>query len=1031
MFLQAKFKASCAAVALICGCGSMAYADEQQASQTTGLEEIVVTSQRRAESVQKVPITIQAFTGVALQQLNVVSFNDLLRYTPNVTFGSAGPGSGSIYMRGLSSGFANNQSSATIAPFPNVAVYLDDQSMTFPYRNADVYVVDMERVEVLEGPQGTLFGGGAEAGALRYITNKPKMNIFEGNAEISGGGTEHGDGNYAANATINIPIVDDKLALRGTAYYDRRGGYIDNVPSTFTRKPTDYGPASYGTVYPPNLAVANNYGVAAKAQNPTTYEGERVSGLLNIDDDWNLLVQQSYEKLDAEGVNAQYPLGSDGQALRPLEVTTFVPTHDQDDYWNVAWTLNGQIGDIKIVYNGAYLSRHIDQTQDYTNYARTAGGFYYQCAGGPASGSNIGAGRPEVCGSPIGSWHDTVNTTHHSEELRAETPTDWRVRGLVGFYYEDLDIKDDMNFLYKSIPSCTAANIAIYNAGGPVCIANLAPAPGSFASDPTERNDSVAFGEDIDRGYKQYAFYGSVDFDIIPDVLTVTGGTRWYHYEEYEFGSQYATAASCAGQPNGTCFGKPLTPQTHAADYYGFKNRANLTYHIDQDTMAYFTFSEGFRPGAGNRLNNAVVKISVDPVTGLPTTGVQTGTVKTVNQFNKPFTYRPDTLTNYEIGVKSQLFDHHLLLNASAYIMDWTNVQTLIYNPPVFGNTTFGTNGPDYNIKGAELQFKALLTSQFSIDGSASYNHSTEINSPCIKSTNPGNPTPLGQCITTVYSSFLRQNVPLVNPLGTVGATPAFSPPWQFNVRGRYDWDIGSYAAYVMVGVSYEGKMFSEPSSFPAGVPGVIPTTTFLRYTMPSYTTVDASIGISKDNWSAQIYGTNLNNSNASTATTAGQFIVQEIPLRPRVIGAKIGVKFGGPSEADTEQSAAYVPPPVQAVTPAAHSYMVFFDFNKSDLTPQAVAIVDTAAKNAGPAHVTQLTVTGHTDTVGSDAYNMRLSRRRAESVAAELEKQGLPSSEIEIVAKGKRDLLVPTGDGVKEPQNRRVQIVYSGGATS
>jgi outer membrane protein OmpA-like peptidoglycan-associated protein len=110
---------------------------------------------------------------------------------------------------------------------------------------------------------------------------------------------------------------------------------------------------------------------------------------------------------------------------------------------------------------------------------------------------------------------------------------------------------------------------------------------------------------------------------------------------------------------------------------------------------------------------------------------------------------------------------------------------------------------------------------------------------------------------------------------------------------------------------------------------------------------------------------------------------------------------------------------------------MVFFDFNKSDLTPQALSIVDQAAKNAAPAKVTQLTVTGHTDTVGSDAYNMRLSRRRAESVAAELEKQGIPSSEIEIVAKGKHDLLVPTGDGVREPQNRRVQIVYSGGGAT
>src|ERR1700739_2833772 len=125
-------------------------------------------------------------------------------------------------------------------------------------------------------------------------------------------------------------------------------------------------------------------------------------------------------------------------------------------------------------------------------------------------------------------------------------------------------------------------------------------------------------------------------------------------------------------------------------------------------------------------------------------------------------------------------------------------------------------------------------------------------------------------------------------------------------------------------------------------------------------------------------------------------------------------------------EAAAYVPPPVQAPVPSVpKSYLVFFDFNKSDLTAQAKGIVDQAAANAGPAHVTRLTVTGHTDTVGSDAYNMRLSRRRAESVAAQLEQDGIAAGEIQIVAKGKRDLLVPTADGVKEPQNRRVQIVY------
>ena len=147
----------------------------------------------------------------------------------------------------------------------------------------------------------------------------------------------------------------------------------------------------------------------------------------------------------------------------------------------------------------------------------------------------------------------------------------------------------------------------------------------------------------------------------------------------------------------------------------------------------------------------------------------------------------------------------------------------------------------------------------------------------------------------------------------------------------------------------------------------------------------------------------------------------------PRMFGFSVKYRFGEPQAEPEAPPAPYAPPPVAAVAPAPRSYLVFFDFNKSDLTGQAQQIVDQAAANAGPAKVTQLTVTGHTDTVGSDAYNMRLSRRRAESVAARLEKDGIPSSEIQIVAKGKRDLLVPTADGVREPQNRRVQIVYDG----
>jgi len=379
-------------------------------------------------------------------------------------------------------------------------------------------------------------------------------------------------------------------------------------------------------------------------------------------------------------------------------------------------------------------------------------------------------------------------------------------------------------------------------------------------------------------------------------VLTLTGGTRYYHYKETFKGSQYSTSTGCAGIPNGSCVGGKLTEATHDATYSGFKSRGNLTWHVTPDAMLYYTFSQGFRPGAGNRKNSAEVKIDVvqsAPGVFVPTSGPDANPTL-VKQYNKPFTYPPDTLTNNEIGWKSEWLEHRLQVNGSAYVMDWKNVQTLIYNPPVFGNTTFGVQGPDYRIKGVELQIVARVTEGLTLQGSVSHNNASERNSPCIKSTNTvaNNPTPLGQCITQVWSPALSQNVALQNPLGTVGAHPAFSPTIEYNLRARYDWQLNDYKMFFMVGAEHVGDMQNEPSSFQSGAGVLVPTTTWLRYDQPAYTTYDAAVGFAKDQWHIEAYGTNLGNSDASTYTTSAQFIKAEVPLRPRVLGIKVGYKF-------------------------------------------------------------------------------------------------------------------------------------------
>ncbi len=154
------------------------------------------------------------------------------------------------------------------------------------------------------------------------------------------------------------------------------------------------------------------------------------------------------------------------------------------------------------------------------------------------------------------------------------------------------------------------------------------------------------------------------------------------------------------------------------------------------------------------------------------------------------------------------------------------------------------------------------------------------------------NPTPIGSCITQVWSPALSENVPLQNPLGTVGATPAFSPTIEYNLRARYDWHVNDYKMFFTVGAQHVGDMQNEPSSFQSGAGVTVPTTTWLRYDQPAYTTYDASLGIAKDQWYVQAYGTNLGNSDASLFTSSAQFIESQVPLRPRVLGVKVGMKF-------------------------------------------------------------------------------------------------------------------------------------------
>ncbi len=888
----------CCAIAAILGGSSagVAYAgpaaenaEVAPTSSSDTLSEITVTAQRRTENIQDVPISIQALTGETLQQLNIQTFDDYIKYLPNVTTASNGPGQNEVFMRGLSAGSQASQGSGSTGLWPNVAIYLDNQSAQLPNRNLDIYAADMNRIEVLEGPQGTLFGAGAEAGVIRYITNEPKLDVTEGNVKAGYGVTAHGDPNTDATAVLNVPLIEGTLAVRGVIYDDRRGGYIDNVPGTFTRKDTDLGIAIEGAggyptgcnavgappcQVPPGSPSLNNNNLTGTNINPVDYQGIRVEALYKINEDWNVLLSQSYQDMTSQGVFYQQPNASDGAPLQPLQVTLFNPAYDKDRFESTAWTVNGKFGPIKAVYTGGYLDRHVEQQGDYTNYARGYYADYYQCVG-PAQGV------PSACYSPSANWHSTEQNQHEQHELRFSTPDEWRLRAIAGAFYEINKLYDQTGWMYKNLPPCTS-NGAPGTPGNTGCLSNVGTFPGTYVQNPGVQGDNTSFYQDQFRQTKQTAFFASGDFDIIPKVLTLTAGTRHFLFQNSMQGSVLSSFGCFeAGLPPGGCH-NPLYSYNLNADNLrdtesGFKSRGNLTWHITRDIMVYYTYSQGFRPGGFNQNGNAQHTYGPDQVA----------------QYLIPRSYSSDDLTNNEIGWKSEWFDHRLQFNGAVYRENWNNVQVEFFNPGVVGNLFYDTNGQNFRIKGIETQLVGRVTSGLTLQYSAAWNQSVQTNSPALIDNNPASAN-YGKPITTVCggSFYTGTCVPVTNPFGPVGAPSANAPPIQMSGRARYEWTMAGYTPFVQASFTHTGHSFTQAGSNPTILPGGAINTSRGRFEVPAYSTVDASIGVAKDAWWVSLYGQNLANSNASTFISTDQFIVEQTPLRPRILGGSFGYKF-------------------------------------------------------------------------------------------------------------------------------------------
>ena len=366
-----------------------------------------------------------------------------------------------------------------------------------------------------------------------------------------------------------------------------------------------------------------------------------------------------------------------------------------------------------------------------------------------------------------------------------------------------------------------------------------------------------------------------MDFDIIPDKLTATAGTRYYKIDNEMLGANYGSffcksygpvveEGPCDFPPNGP-FGTNLDEQVpHSSKDSDFKSRFNLAWFVNDDAMIYGTWSEGFRTGGFNR-------------------GPGGGALRDINgvpQWFVPLEYASDDLVNLEFGWKTQWMGNRLQFNGAIYQETWDNVQTGIFAPQLgLGNLTVGLNGPDYEVQGIQVSIVWAATEALMITGSASFNDSKLTNSPALINNNPDSPT-FGEEINTVYLDPPNDPVSVADVYGQQGDPLANSPEFQGNLRARYEFELGDNQAFWQVGMAHQSSSLNEAGN------------TANQFLMPAWTVFDAGIGVAKDQWSLELYVHNLTDENKSTFTTNRQFIVAEIPMRPRTINLRLGYFF-------------------------------------------------------------------------------------------------------------------------------------------
>ena len=862
------FGKAISAISALAIINASAYSGYISAQSQATVEEVVVTARKKSESLQDVPLSVATLGEGSLEEKGINVFEDYLLQLPGVTAGGSGPGQSTIYIRGLASTTPNLTTSGVGGLAPNVSFYLDEQPLAYPGRNLDVYAADVSRIEVLSGPQGTLFGASSQAGVVRMITNKPVIGESASSLEVESRYMPEGDMGTKVEYMSNIPLTGSS-ALRFVAYRDRRGGYIDQVAgSVSVRDSAAWRPA--GTVRSNGLPVsAARNGWRANADltnvnipsvdalveddvNTSTYEGFRASIKAELSDNWDALVSVTNQTIESDGVFFADP------TLGDLEVNRYHDDHIEDEFDNVSLTLTGSIGDLEVVYAGAYTDRQSDQTIDYTDYLFVGQYIPYYICDYYVTYTTFAPGNVPTgdCGTADLYVDSIVESEVQTHEFRVNAPISDTMSLTAGVFMSDLELKEHNMFIY---PGALVSDIGYglnyaltdTSVTGVPLTGSSSNAGAGWHSGRGPYSPPVMFINDVKRTDKQQGVFGELSINI-SDTSELTVGARWYDIEvdlEGSANSSFSTGFIPAGAPHNDRqrFGTNLSnkfngpggnsgnPGLDALNYPdkaetdGVIGKVTYSWNTSEDVMYYLTWSEGFRPGLLNRPGGDSTPdgaYTVPPIT------------------------ESDEVTNYEFGWKTILSDGQLRFNGSLFMVDIAGLQTSILDPSIT-NLFFSDNAADAEIMGLEGDF---------------------IYYPDVE----------GWVVSGAFSMLDSEITRTLTSSGDVlaGKELAFAPGMQGNIAVRKEWAMSSGNMG-----HFQGQFtFSDDSYSDIIEPN--------KAKQDSYSFVNLRAGISNDMWLAEIYIDNLTDERGEISNNYVFDRMRVTYIRPATLGLRFKRNF-------------------------------------------------------------------------------------------------------------------------------------------